>query len=170
MASLNSFSGGITLKSSQKLLSYTNGVSAKMVCTDNRSLWSKRLTLSVSILQVTISNHVCRLVLLSHLFFCFILKCKSAYMVDVICLFPRFIGYGINHLLGNNPDVAASFLNQHVGCFMYIPRSQLESCPEQGAVFRVDVEFTAIIGILGRCSKETTWASRLSITARSLEV
>jgi len=31
---------------------------------------------------------------------------------------------------------------------MYIPRSQLESCPEQGAVFRVDVEFTAIIGIL----------------------
>ena len=69
-------------------------------------------------------------------------------MVDVICLFPRFIGYGINHLLGNNPDVAASFLNQHVGCFMYIPRSQLESCPEQGAVFRVDVEFTAIIGIL----------------------
>ena len=77
MASLNSFSGGITLKSSQKLLSYTNGVSAKMVCTDNRSLWSKRLTLSVSILQVTISNHVCRMVLLSHLFFCFILKCKS---------------------------------------------------------------------------------------------
>lgn len=69
-------------------------------------------------------------------------------MVDVICLFPRFIGYGINHLLGNNPDVAASFLNQHVGCFMYIPWSQLESCPEQGAVFRVDVEFTAIIGIL----------------------
>ena len=64
--STSSSSHGITLNSPQKSASYLKCVSENIVRVGIRSLRWKRVTLSVSTLQVTISNHVCKEEELNH--------------------------------------------------------------------------------------------------------
>ena len=77
MTSTNCFSHGITLKFSQKSESYLKCVSAKTVRVGIRSFRWNRVTPTVSILQVTISNQVWRDELPNHWRFCLTLKWRS---------------------------------------------------------------------------------------------
>ena len=68
------------------------------------SMREKRFTLAVSILQVTISNQVCKIFVLKSCLLFLILKMQiSPDMVNVVGAIPLLVRYRIGYFLGRDP-------------------------------------------------------------------